>query len=242
MKTNVFLVLLSLTLCVAPARADKYHFSGGGGFSIEFGNPKLDFLDDQIQRFTPGFKKIDGPLTFWGGFGYGEVDDNFRLGGYGFGGLFTASGTIPGATGPSIRQDVNISLAGGGVLGEYVLWHPIDRIELDADLGIGFGGTDITIDQFGPNVTWDDMMGSLAPGSSATRQTFSLSFSRAFFMLEPGVAMKFYVNGFLAVEGRASYLWVVGMGDWMFRDVKVLNMPDADMSAPVFGLRFVFGG
>lgn len=241
---KIYLPALLLVLLVgSPASAEKYHFNGGGGFHLGMHSPDLDFLDKQLQRYTPGFKKVEGPLIYFGGFGFGEVADNIRIGGYGFGGGTSISGTVvkPGDNSRH-RQDVTIGLGGGGFLVEYVPFHFARRCEVDLDLGIGFGSVEIAIDQFGSSVIWDDLMGSLHPDSAATRQTFSISMAQSFFMLEPAVAMKFYINSFMAVEGRAGYLLALGIDDWQFRDVKILDMPDVDLSAPVYGIRITFGG
>lgn len=240
MKRLNFILIVLLAMFVNTDRASAYHFSGGGGFSIGIHNPDLGFLDKEFQRFTPGYKKVEGPLFYYGGFGYGEVKDGFRIGGYGFGGGTTISGTIPNSD--RIRQDVSINIAAGGFLVEYVPLSIAKRLEVDFDLGLGFGGVGIMIDQFGSNVTWNDMMGSLDPDSASSRQTFSIDMMQGFFMIEPAVAMKYYINSFMAVEGRAGYMLMIGMGDWQFRDVKILDMPDVDLSAPTFGLRVTFGG
>lgn len=235
-----FVLFLLFVLGFSPVLAEQYHFSGGGGFGIGVHNPDLGFLDKELKISTPGFKKVGGPLLYFGGFGYGEVKDGFRIGGYGFGGGTTVSGIIPNSD--RIRQDVAITVGAGGFLVEYIPFTFAKRMEVDLDFGIGFGGIDIAIDQFGANVTWDDMMGSLHPDSSVTRQTFSINMSHGFFMIEPGIALKFYINSFMAIEGRASYLLMVGIGGWQFRDVKILDMPDVDLSAPVIGVRVTFGG
>ncbi len=239
MKKHILIPIFLLLVLASSVRAERYHFSGGG-FSFGIHNVDLGFLDNEFQRFTPGFKKIEGHLMLFGGFGYGEVDDGIRIGGYGFGGGTTISGIIPNSN--QIRQDVSIEVSAGGFLVEYVPLHMFRRFEVDLDLGLGLGGADITIDQFGPNVTWEDMMGSLDPDSADSRQTFSMTMTQGFFMVEPALILKYYINSFMAIEGRAGYLLIVGMGDWQFRDVKILDMPDVDLSAPVLGLRVTFGG
>lgn len=209
-----------------------------------FSSPDLGFLDDQIKANTPGFKAISGAVPLFGGFGYGEVSRNIKFGGFGFGGALIVSGTFPHPTqaGVRIRQDVTYSMGGGGLYTEYEAIHLAERFEGAAGLGIGFGGTDIRIDQFGSTVRWDDLFKGLNPNEISNRETFAVEVSRAFFMLNPEFGVKFFITDFMALEGRVGYMLLINVGDWQYQDVKALDAPDADLSAPTFGFRLIFGG
>jgi len=241
---KLLLIGLALALLAPAVQAERFSFAGGGGPLIGFATPDWGFVNDQTARFTPGFKKMDGALVMFGGFGYGEVAPNFKLGGYGFGGAKQVSGTFtaPSQPGVRIRQDVTVNIGGGGLYTEYEAFHFADRFEVATGIGIGFGATDLRIDQIGPNVRWDDLWGSLNPDSLASRNTFAIEMSRGFFMLHPEVGLKFFITDFMALDARAGYLLLVNMSDWQYLDAKVLDAPDNDMSAPTFGLRLVFGG
>lgn len=210
--------------------------------SLEGFSPNLDFVDAQVRRFTPGYKSADNPLTLFGGFGYGQVADHFKVGGYGFGGDNSVTGSFLDANKNHIRQDVAVRFGGGAFYTEYEAVHFARRFEGAVGLGIGFGGVTIQVDQFGANPTWDDLWGSLNPDSLKTRRTFSIQMSRGYFMLHPGAGVKFFITDFMALEFRAGYLLLVGLGDWMVSDVKILDAPEKDLSAPTLGLRLAFGG
>ena len=246
MKLLKLAALLALMLgTVTSSPAQNFHFQGGGGMILDFYSPDLGFINDQLHRFTPGYRDVEGPLTLWGGLGYGEVSRNVRFGGFGFGGGMKESGTFPNPGNPAaprIRQDVHVDLGGGGIYSEYVLVHPIRRLEGDLNLGIGFGGMSISVFQSDGNLTWDGLWGSLNPDSIHTRTNFDFSMDCGFFMLQPGVSVKYYITHFMALEGHAGYLWIVGMGDWTMNETQILDFPDVDLSAPSFGLRLVFGG
>ncbi len=246
MKSLALLIALLAIggILVTPAHAEHSSYSGAGGLSFEFYNPDLKFIDDQLQRFTPGYRKVSGPIMTFGGFGYGAVGGKWKFGGYGFGGGHLVSATFPVPSQPTqrVRQDVTVSIGGGGIYTEYEGIHPMTRCEVSPSLGIGFGGLDIRVDQFANNVRWDDLWGSLNPDSTGSRKTFALEMSRGFFMLQPGIGVKYFLTDFMAIEARVSYLLMINLGDWEYGDVKLLDVPSNSMSAPVFGLRLAFGG
>lgn len=234
-----------LFVALAPAaQAERFSFSGGGGPLLNFTTPDLAFVNDQTARFTPGYDKLENFIPLYGGFGYGEVARNFKLGGFGFGGALISSGTFPhpSQAGVRIRQDVAVSLGGGGLYTEYEAVHWADRFEGALGLGIGFGGVDVRIDQINAIARWDDLWGSLNPDSLADRNTFAIEMSRGFFMLHPEIGVKYFITSFMALEIRGGYMLMVNLGEWQYQDLKVLDGPDNDMSAPTFGLRLVFGG
>lgn len=216
-------------------------FSGGGGPIFDVFMPNLRFVNDRLKQFTPGYKAFDGPVYNWGGYGFGRVGHNWKIGGYGFGGTSTTSGTFPDG-GNRIRQDVSVNISGGGFYTEYRLLNFADDFEVATDLGIGWGGVEVRIDQINQNIRWDDLWHSLNPAAGNDRKTFSINMSRGFFMLQPGVGVKYYINSFMALETRVSYLWAIYTSDWMYQDERILDVPNTDISAPSIGLRLIFGG
>lgn len=242
MKTYLTIVLLTISIFILADNASARSFQGAGGFYLSFYSPDLKFLDDEVQSVTPGFKPIEGYVTTWGGLGYGMVKDRVRLGGYGFGGTKLFSGTAINPSDPTQRfaQDVIFNYGGGGLYFEYVAFDKIKNFETALSMGIGFIGYDIRLSQYDSNVTWDDLMNSLTPGNDRT--SFMIDMTNGGFMLHPGIGLKYYITNFFALEATANYLFVVMPDDWWFNDQKVRGMPKIDLSAPSFGLRFMFGG
>jgi len=246
MKTlqTVFIVLI-ITLIAASVQARSFEFNGGGGFMINFYNPDIGFLHDKIQSVTPGFDKIEGPLLLWGGLGYGQVSDHWRIGGFGFGGAKEISGTFPyrpdGADTDILRpQDVELAIGGGGFYVEYIAGHLFERLEGALSLGIGGAGVEIKLAQYNNSITWDDLFDGLEP--ETLPGNFSTKISNGGFLLHPGLGVKYYITDFFAIEARASYVVLLFMGDWEFEEVKIRNTPDIDFNAPSFAIRFIFGG
>lgn len=238
--------VLALMLCISMLSqnlfARNYEFSGAGGFTVGFYNPDLDFLHNKIQSVTPGFDKIEGPIITWGGGGYGLVSEHWRIGGYGFGGEKSISGTFtdPNNEGAYLPQDVVISFGGGGFYSEYILGHIFNRLEGAISLGIGGAGVKIKIAQYSNNVTWDGLFEGFDPNVAAENKVIQIS--NGGILLNPGVGVKFHVNSFFAIEGMASYVMILFPGDWRFEGVTVRDTPDFEFDAPVFGMRFLFGG
>lgn len=117
MKLCKFIILLlCIGIFVTNSHARKYEFNGAGGFSIGIYDPELDFLDNKIQAVTRDFDKIEGPIYMWGQFGYAQVSDHWRIGGFGFGGERIIFGTYPDPNNLDVLlpQDVMIGAGGGG--------------------------------------------------------------------------------------------------------------------------------
>ena len=165
-----------------------------------------------------------------------------RIGGFGFGGEKSISGTYPDPSDSNIRlpQDVSISAGGGGFYTEFILGHLLKRFEGALSLGIGGAGVSIKIAQYGNNVTWDGLFDGLTPGNLTPDKVIQIS--NGGFMIHPGFGLKYHVNSFFAIEGNASYMAIFMADDWKFEGVTVRDTPDIDFNAPSFSLRFLFGG
>lgn len=243
MKSNLFTVLTIITLAFVLMTATPAHsiqFHGAGGFSISFYNPNVDFLKERLAEVSPGFNLSDNPVLSWGGFGYATISDNIRIGGFGFGGVKTSTSSFYSASADRrVPQDVVFEFGGGGFLFEYILPQPHRRVEGTLGFGIGGSSYSIRISQYGPNTSWDEMTEGLADSNS--RDTFQMSFVNGGLMLNPGIGIKYYVLRWFAIEANASYVYNI-LGDWKFNSTAVRDMPDADFSAPMYGVRFIFGG
>ena len=240
-RLSISVLAAVLLISSGTAGTSEFSFSGAGGPMLAFTTMDMGFINDRLALVTHGYKEMDGPVVLWGGFGYGEVADRFKFGGFGFGGANEETGTFL-HQGTRVRQDVSLSLGGGGLYTEYEAVHVARRLEGSLCMGIGFGGASLRIDQFGSNVQWNDLWNSLNPDSIASRNTFAIAMSRAFFMLVPEVGVKFFITRFMALEGRVGYMLTLNLSDWEYKDMKVLDAPDTDFSAPTFGLRLIFGG
>jgi|GEM_PF-2926702 len=200
--------------------------------------PDLDFLHQKIQEVTHGFDEVESPIFMGGGFGYGQVSDHWRIGGFGFGGEKTISGTYPHPDDLNIRlpQDVTIGVGGGGFYTEFILGHLLKHFEGALSLGLGGAGVHIKIAQYRSSVTWDGLFDGFKPGELTPN--IVLEISNGGFMLYPGIGLKYHVNSFFAIEGNASYMMIFMSDEWKFEGVTVRDTPDLDFNAPVFNLRW----
>lgn len=214
-------------------------FDAGGGFSAALYVPDLSFINDKLQEVTPGFEDVDKSLFTWGGLGYVRVSERIRIGGYGFGGYNTISGAYINGD-HSVSQDVYFEMGGGGFYTEYITPSFHDKFEGVVSLGIGGIGFSMRINQVESTTTWDNVMDQLTPGNE--RENILIEMGTGGFLLHPGIGLKYYITPYFAIEGNASYILFLLEGDWEFCGSKVRNMPDHNLSAPLFGLRLIFGG
>ena len=107
-------------------------------------------------------------------------------------------------------------------------------------MGMGGAGVSIKIAQYSNNVTWDGLFEGFTPDNLTPNKVIQISNSG--FMLHPGIGLKYHVNRFFAIEGNANYVVIFMSDDWKFEGVTVRDTPDLDFNAPVFNLRFLFGG
>ncbi len=214
-------------------------FDAGGGLSVALYVPDLGFIDGKLQEVTPGFEDADKPIVTWGGLGYVKISDKFRIGGYGFGGYKTISGAYINGS-QAISQDVYYEMSGGGFYTEYLLPVFHSKFESVVTLGIGGAGFTMRINQIESTVTWDNILDQLTPGND--RKSLLIEMETGGFLIQPGVSVKYYLNKFFAVEANVNYMLFLLESDWEFCGTKVRNMPDHSLSAPVLGLRFIFGG
>lgn len=185
MRFGLILIIILILSATLPASAEDREFDGYGGFHISFYSPDLQFLNDKLQVVTPGFDEVNNTMMLWGGGGCGQVAPHWRIGGYGFGGGTSVSGSFS-VDGQTYPQDVEVGMGGGGFYCEYIVGHAFTSFE--GAVGLGFGGMGVSMDvtQYRGDVTWDDMMEGLQPGNEPS--CFKISASNGGLFLNPSLA------------------------------------------------------
>ena len=152
-----FIVALysSQNILAQEARYYDAPFGGGGGFTPGWIFPKFDELNKQLRPFgVPEFSNSGFLTTGGAGFIYLGFIKNLRVGGMGFGGSKSVSGS------GIVDKEVDYSLGGGGVTIEYTL--PFVR-SFGISLGAVIGGGSMQIDiyqnsgTFSWNTFWNDL-------------------------------------------------------------------------------------
>jgi hypothetical protein len=198
----------------APA---KIGFAGGFVFSGLFLN--LDPLNEVLR--SSGAAPLDNSTMLMpGGTGYAYIllVQNVRLGGIGQGGSMRSS-SLSG----SVRRDVDLSIAYGGVSIEYVI--PV-RSRLDVAVGVTLGSLGMTLKvtkDDGTAKVWDDLWGEYSGSQPVANYTRSLS--GGFFSYQPSVTVEYAILRWLGVRVGASYNGLAG-ASWTLDDTHdVFNVP-----------------
>ena len=149
-KISATLILfLLISFSALPQEESSFYdapFGGGIGYIGGWVFPKVDGLNSELNGFgVPNLPKTGFYTSGGTGFIYLGILKNFRIGGVGFGGSYSASGTstetVPyGSFGKMIQvnNEVVYSLNGGGITIEYTI--PYERnfgISIGAIIGRG---------------------------------------------------------------------------------------------------------
>ncbi len=190
-KFIIILAILFINQIISAQEARYYDapFGGGGGFTPGWIFPKFDELNKELKQFgIPEFNNSGFFTSGGGGFIYLGFIKNLRVGGMGFGGSKSVSGTgstvipIDKLYANNYQQDIlnkeaDYSIGGGGFTIEYTL--PFVRT-FGISLGTIIGGGSMQIDIYknsGP-FSWDNVWTDItSPVSSInTHRTIKNSF------------------------------------------------------------------
>ena len=187
------LVILIVILCSGQfisAQEARYYdapFGGGGGFTPGWIFPKFEELNTKIKQFgIPEFSSSGFFTTGGAGFIYLGFIKNLRVGGMGFGGSKSVSGSesIPdllnkksdmNAVQYILNKEIDYSLGGGGVTIEYTL--PFVRT-FGISLGAVIGGGSMQIDiyQNSGSFSWNNLWNDISSPQINTHRTIKNNF------------------------------------------------------------------
>ncbi len=190
MKKLIILAILLCTGSFVSAQEARYYdapFGGGGGFTPGWIFPKFDEINNQLRQFgVPEFSNSGFFTTGGGGFIYLGFIKNLRVGGMGFGGSKSVSGTgsIPGLLDKAfinnslqldLNREVDYSLGGGGVTIEYTL--PFIKT-FGISLGgiIGSGSMQMDIYQNSGSFSWNNFWSNIQYPQLNTHRTIKNNF------------------------------------------------------------------
>jgi hypothetical protein len=195
MRKFMILIVVLCAVQIVSAQEARYYdapFGGGGGFTPGWIFPKFDELNTQLKRFdVPEFSNGGFFTTGGAGFIYLGFIKNLRVGGMGFGGSKSVSGSSPmpilidksfdknssQAVQDNINKEVDYSIGGGGLTVEYTLPF-IKTFGISLGAVIGSGSIQVDIYKNTGTFSWDNVWTDLVnPFSSLnTHRTIKNTF------------------------------------------------------------------
>ncbi len=208
-------------------------FGVAGGFSPIYVLPDLSPLDSYLNGFGVSGMSNKGVLALGGGgYAYIMVIPNLRIGGMGFGGSISQSGTVNG-----IQKEAVYSIGGGGFTIEYTLPF-IKKAAVSFGAMIGGGSAVLELYQNKGVVEWNDLWADI---SSAKLNSHKLT--NEFFTISPTLNIDIPVTRFIAFRLGAGYLLSFSKEWTVDNQITLNNVPDNLNSSSFFiqtGLYFGF--
>lgn len=204
---------------VPPRRSAQPKIGAAGGFVLSGLLLNLDPLNDALR--SAGAAPFESnTMLLPGGTGYAYILllQNVRVGGIGQGGTLKTS-SLSG----TVRRDVELSIAYGGVSVEYVI--PV-RPRLDVAVGVTLGslGMDVKMSKDdGSPKSWDDIWGEY--GSTQDAASYTRTLSGGFFMYQPSVNIEYAILRWLGVRAGVSYNGLAGTSWKLDEKFDLFNVP-----------------
>jgi hypothetical protein len=191
-KPTILIILIvsfysSQNIFAQEARYYDAPFGGGGGFTPGWIFPKFDELNKQLRQFgVPEFSSSGFFTTGGAGFIYLGFIKNLRIGGMGFGGSKSVSGSevFPDLLNKTsginsseyiLNKEVDYSLGGGGVTIEYTL--PFIRtFGISVGGVIGGGSLQLDVYQNSGSFSWNNFWNDLKNPQVNTHRTIKNNF------------------------------------------------------------------
>ncbi len=190
LSISIISIILICSVQITFAQEARYYdapFGGGGGFTPGWIFPKFDELNAQLKQFgVPEFSNSGFFTTGGAGFIYLGFIKNLRVGGMGFGGSKSVSGSqyYPdllakisdlGSAQYVLNKEVDYSLGGGGVTIEYTLPF-VKTFGISLGAVIGGGSMQIDVYQNSGNFSWNSFWNNLQYAQLNTHRTIKNNF------------------------------------------------------------------
>ena len=138
-------------------------------------------------------------------------------------------------------REVQLSIAVGGVLLEYILWEGYD-IEAYGGGTFGWGSLSLHLEKRADAATWDEIWDSLEPTANP-EDMVSMSLSHPFFMAQPRLGIRYYLTPWLALSGSVDFSIIsLNSTDWEANGKDLYNAPSFDIIQPLFQFAVLLGG
>jgi hypothetical protein len=228
-KHFIFFSIVILT-CSIYAQDSKYFdapFGGGGGFSPGWYFVNLDPLNEQLKGTIPELNSGGVFTTGGGGFIYIGIIRNLRVGGMGFGGSASESGSSP----DGFNREIIYSMSGGGVTIEYTLPF-IKKVGVSFGALIGGGGIQIEVYRNNGNFDWSGVWTGLNDPSASTGNVHR-TLKNNFWIISPTFNVDIPFYRFLSFRIGAGYQ--ISLGDkWKIENEQELSGVPSELNGRSF--------
>lgn len=194
-------------------------FGIGGGYTPVWVFPNLNPLNDKIKAFGTGEFNSSGFYAS-GGAGYVTfpIVENLRIGGLGFGGSSTVSGSKDG-----YDKEASYSFSLGGFSIEYTL--PFTKgVGISVGAVIGGGSRELELFQNSGSYSWGGVWDEVSDTSQTTKNIYR-KISNSFFSLTPTINIDVPLTRFVSIRIGSGYIFSFN-SDWEWDNGRtVTDMP-----------------
>jgi hypothetical protein len=227
--TIILILLTPLSIVLAGNR-----FDGAGGFSTMISKPDFGQINQELKAL--GMPEFNEALIMYGGQGFGEVSNRFRIGGMGFGGSISVNDYKNG-----YARQATLSMGWGGVLLEYVIADP-GNFELFGGGTLGWGGLRVHLQKSRTAENWNGLWENYQAAPD-TADNISTDMTHSFYIVQPRFGVRYRFIDWMAISGSIEVpLTRISGNGWRVNDQRVYNAPSLDLTAPVFHISLLFGG
>jgi hypothetical protein len=202
----LLILILGNDIKAQPAMFDS-KFGLGGGYTPVWIFPNLKPINDKLGAFGTGEFNSSGFYANGGaGYIYISVVENIRIGGLGFGGSSTLSGSKDG-----FDKKIEYSFSLGGFSIEYTLPF-IKGLGVSVGTIIGGGSREIELYQNQGSYSWDGIWEEVSDTSQSTKNIYR-KISNGFFTLTPTINVDVPLSRFLSFRLGGGYIFSFN-SDW----------------------------
>lgn len=223
MKKLSLILLLALSISLFAQESDEVgwvgRFGAAGGVAPIMVFPNIDPINVQVEKM--GIGKLSNSGTFAiGGSGYLYIMfvDNLRIGGIGFSGSKSSSGSVG-----RLNKEVRYNYGLGGITVEYTLPF-IKNIAVSVGTVLGAGSSSVEIYQNSGNFTWDNVWGKVNNGTVLTNQA-SDKITNSFLTIVPTLNVDVPISRFVAFRIGGGYITTFSNSWKINNDQSLQNVP-----------------
>ena len=232
---SAILVIFLMNLVLAGGR---FFESGAGGYEAMYLPLDMEKIDTKLNNI--GLSDIDNSIFLQGGGGWGNIGNNFRIGGYGYGGSIP---TIK-AKNNGIKRKFKMGISLGGFALEKAI-QPLENTEVSIRCIIGGGNLNMTIKkQSNIPSSWDELWNEYKLNNSTGESpiNYRSKLNTEFFMLAPSLGVRYYFLEWFGVGANLGYLYTdINQDKWEVDGNELYNAPEVDLSNIMFKVNFFFG-
>lgn len=202
-------------------------FGAAGGVAPIMVFPNIDPINAQVGKI--GIDKLSSSGTFaigGAGYIYIMIVDNLRVGGIGFSGSKSSSGSVG-----NLNKEVKYNYGLGGLTVEYSLPF-IKSIAVSVGAILGAGSSSIEIYQNSGNFTWDNVWEKVNNGNVMTNQV-SDKITNSFFTIAPTLNIDVPISRFVAFRVGGGFITTIG-SSWKVNNDQTINNVPGDLNSNSF--------